>query len=448
MASPTLSIGSSGYQLLESLGTTVTRSGSGPTTIKAAAKGSSIDNLGLSNGSDNSNTSVFGSVNQLEANLGGGNDTLNIYGNAAGSRFELDSSTASNTSAPSDGNDSLSIAGNLVSGAGLLHTNRADGSTNDINRISTGGGNDTIRITGSADSAFIYLGDGNDSLTVTGAASNLDITAGAGNDALSFFSEATNVSVSTESGNDTVVFKKQLIGTDTGITFDNWLQASGDTLDATSLSFTNPSIDLGSGNDSLVLGGGTAGPVAINTGSGNDTIQLTGSFETTQFILDGRNESHAPTTGNDRISASPNASFANSSFISNNQGGDTLVFSNGTQFTSSNILLGSPSYGAAASLGNDSIVFGSNSSIINSSISLGGGADTLVFGSGTTFYDSTIDLGSDNSADRIILSADVDKSAVTIAGAGAGDTLYIGVTAYTYDTTLHNFYNGSTAWKS
>lgn len=450
MASPTLSIGSSGYQLLESLGAgiTVNTTDTGPTTIRANPKGGEINNLGLGNGTGttSSTTSIFGSVNLLEANLGGGNDTLNIFGNVAGSRIELDNNDQSNTGSAGDGNDSLSISGNLFSGSGLLNTQRADGSNNNLNRISTGAGNDTIRITGQANDAFIYLGNGNDSLTVSGTASNLDIKAGAGNDAISFFDTATNVSVATEGGNDTVVFSKQLIGEDKSITFDAWPQ-SGDY--SISPSFTNPSVDLGSGNDSLILGGGTSGPVAINTGSGNDTIQLKGAFDNTQFILDGRNEStnQTPFAGKERITASPNASFLNSNFISNNQGGDTLVFGNGTLFDDSSIQLGQPTHGGSGSLGSDSVVFGSNSSIIDSAIRLGSGADTLVFGSNSTFSSSYIDLGNDSNADRIIFSTGFTGDGVRITGAGAGDTLYIGATAYVYNTTSNDFYNGSTLWR-
>jgi len=455
MASATLSIGSSSYTLLDSLGAPITnqssiglsvsRSGAGPTTIKANPKGGEINNLGLGNGTGttSSTTSIFGNVNQLEANLGGGNDTLNIFGNVAGSRIELDKNDQYNTGSTGDGNDSLSISGSLFSGLGLPDTSRADGSNNDVNRISTGAGNDTIRIAGQANDAFIYLGDGNDSLTVSGIASNLDVKAGAGNDAISFFDTATNVSVATAGGNDTVVFSKQLIGDDKSITFDAWPQ-SGD--DSISPSFTNPSVDLGSGNDSLILGGGTSGPVAINTGSGNDTVQLKGAFDNTQFILDGRIEGLS--TGKDRITASPNASFQNSNFISNNEGGDTLTFGNGTLFYNSSIQLGQPTHGGTSSVGSDSVVFGSNSSIIDSAISLGSGADTLVFGSNSTFFNSFIDLGSDSNADRIIFSTGFTGEGVQISGAGAGDTLYIGATAYVYNTTSNDFYNGSTLWRS
>jgi len=463
MPSTSLQIGSAGYDLLDSLNlangaelvgskATVSRSGSSSFSIRSKPGGTSIDDLSIgtpgSMGVDgNSTTSIFASLNNFEASLGAGRDNLNIFGNVAGARIALDT-VDWYESTPNDGNDQLNIYGNLNQG------NTPDG-TNDINRIYAGSGNDTIRITGQANDAFIYLGQGNDSLSVGGTASNLDIKAGSGNDVINFAGAATDVSVAGGTGNDSVIFNNKLISSDPGRSFANWSDGViGDggqpSFELQSGNFLASNVSLGEDNDFLVLNDGTQGPVAINTGSGYDTIQLKGDFTSTQFILDGRNEWWSPTTGADRITSSPNASFLQTSFISNNSGGDTLIFSNGTNFATSTIELGSAIPGMSDSGGNDSVVFGNNAVITNSTIDLGGGGDTLIFGQNTTFYNTQINLGADYSNDQIkftSLTSD-NKQQLTITGGGVGDTLYIGAVAYTYNTVNNDFYNAGTWWKA
>lgn len=456
MASNTLSIGSANYELLDSLQATVTKTGVGTAAnfmVKSKPGGTSIDNLGLDNSESNenlgvagnSNISIFSSLNNFEATLAGGNDTLNIFGTVSGTRIELDTANTddlANTDSDyrlADGGDSLNINGNLFAGV-ATDRNAGDGN-NDINRIYAGAGNDTIRIAGLANDAFIYLGDGKDSLSVNGQATNLDVKAGAGNDAITFNDIANNVSVSGGSGNDTVIFNKTLSGDDKTAQFISWPSSPEVMVDSDSSSsgsFFNPSINLGDGNDSLILGGGTSGPVAINTGSGYDSTQLKGSFDSAQFILHGASDSLS-LAGSDKITASPNASFYNSEFISANTGGDTLIFSNGTLLSDSSINLGN---------GNDSIVFGSNSTLADSLIRTDEGSDTIVFGASSSLFNTTIDLGSDTDFDQIKFANQAELSGVTVTGGSVGDTLWIGGTAYAYDSGHSDFYNGMTLWKA
>ena len=100
--------------------------------------------------------------------------------------------------------------------------------------------------------------------------------------------------------------------------------------------------------------------------------------------------------------------------------------------------------------GNDSVVFGNNAVISDSTINLGGGGDTLVFGQNTTFSNTQIMLGGDSYADQIKFASltNDNKQQLTITGGGDGDTLYIGATAYTYNTVSNDFYNGATWWKA
>jgi hypothetical protein len=132
--------------------------------------------------------------------------------------------------------------------------------------------------------------------------------------------------------------------------------------------------------------------------------------------------------------------FEGTTISSNNGGGDSLVFGSATQFLDSAISLAG---------GNDSIVFGTNSVINGSNINAGTGADTLVFGSNTTFTDTWINLGNsdgtgDGLADRIYFNAiSADLSQVQITGADNNDILYIGATAYAYDTNYNDFRNNN-----
>jgi len=462
MASATLSLGSAGYNLLEAISSpvhsqlNVSKAGNSY-QIKSTVKGEAIDGLGLTTGASvtnpsqstsnwlqkpgsivqssfltSSNVNIFSDVSNFNASLGAQADTLNIFGSVSGSLIELDNKN----DATGNFNDILNIQGDLKSGS------------NDINTIFSGGGNDTIRIAGSAEDANIFLGFGNDSLVISKDATNVDVKGddsgdANGNDYIEFRGNAFNTRVNSGGGADTVVFAKGLNSDQSDLGSDNTYFNDGLPTPLTGLA----AVELGSGNDSLVLGKGSYFENAtFNTGSGNDTISIgaAAKFSNVKFQLDGFHDTDTNGndaknyTGGDKLTTAANSWFTSSEFYSNNSLGDTLVFGSGNIFSDTNVYLGQ---------GNDSIVFGGGSSFgnnlaTNSTISTGFGADTIVFGSNSSFNGNfNLDLGNDDAVDVVrfgvnnqFLPNDL-TSEFRIIGAGDNDMLFVGAQAYRYDTS-------------
>lgn len=473
MAATTLALGTSSYALLEALDSgagsklDVRKSGSS-TTIRGDAN--RIDDLGLTttatsgdftslvdsedweivnsntniSNEDTSNINIFGNLNNFQADLGNRKDTLNIFGDVRGSRIFLDKSEKTGAGYGDDGNNLLSISGSIARGL--------DEDSLQDNLIYAGSGNDTIRIAGSIEDAFVFLGNGDDSFTAR-SGKNVDIKGDAGKDFIQFKDRSENTSINTGTDSDTIILS--------GLTSDNEKLESASLQDLfgdpgtydeedayEKLNFSDQgksAIEMGTGNDSLVLGKGEYTNASFSTGNGNDTISIgTGSyFQNTYFQLG--NSGSSPTTSNpspsigrDRFTSAQNNQFLSTTIASTNVSGDTLVFGSGTHLLSyqdvgSTIALGS---------GGDSIVFGSTSVINDSYINTGSGADTLVFGSNTNLGNTTIDLGNDLEVDRIYFNSNpLDLADFQIKGAGNNDILYIGTTAYTYQGS--DFYSGT-----
>ena len=452
MAASTLSIGTSNYSLLEALdGATVSKSGkSYSIKSKEAIENLSINSEGLNDptllGQDSSsNINIFAGLENFQATLGNGGDSLNILGNVEGGRFELDDSSYSDIGA-----DFLSIQGNLTKGSAVIDSQGDIGRT-EINRIYAGGGNDTIRIAKNVEDAFIYLGSGNDSLTISGNSKRLDVKGDAGNDYIEFRGTAGDlfeggVRVQAGENNDTVVFRDLFAGSSASEEYLSGEQFFGDRDGEISDPGTS-AVDLGSGSDSLIIARG-ASNVDVNTGSGRDTVSLSGSYDNVRFHLDGlaRDRGGNPTdqgfnTGGDRISSSNGGSFTNSVFTSNNTLGDTLIFGSGTLFDESQIYTSNNSQYLAAGLGNDSLVFGT-ANFNNSVLSTGYGADTIVFGANSVFNNLSINLGNDESNDVIRFAAGTDLDGIEISGANTNDVLWIGTTSYNYNSDGNGNDNG------
>ena len=380
--SSTLSLGSAGYELLDTLDQLKPLSKSGSAfQLKAEVVGTTVDDLGIDlTNAGASNLNIFANVSDFQAALGDKSDTLNIFGDITGSTIELDDSLSLEKY-----NDILNIQGSLTSKA---ETN---------NEIYAGDGNDTIRIAGSAEDTDIYLSFGNDSLVISGSANNLNVNGydDDGNDYIEFRGTTTDTRVNSGAGNDTVIFSKGL----DGIVSD---------------------VHLGSGNDSLVLGKGSYVNATFNTGSGTDTISLgSAGFTSVDFQLD----------GSDKLTSAANSSFTSSQFASESSLGDTLVFGSGTIFDGTDFYLGQ---------GADSLVFGSNSTYFNSTITTGDGSDTIVFGANSTFLNSTIDLGFDNDIDVVRFAANTNTD-IRITNAGEGDVLVVGASYYSYSAASNSW---------
>ena len=450
MAATTLALGTSSYALLESLADEggaaqlkVTKSGSSTTIRATGSSENTIEGLGIttsglgtvdptvfgnltgfgdaSNTENNSNINAFANLKDFQASLGGAGDTLNVFGSIEGSRIYLD--LDNKYSQTPDGSDLLSVSGSVTQGSSLQD-----------NLIYAGSGNDTIRIAGSIDNAFVFLGAGNDSFTA-GSGTNVDIKGDAGNDYIQFKGQSTDVRINSGANADTVVLSG-LAGTSTDLNSHPYESAGAHESGFVFSTQGTSAIDLGDGNDSLVLGSGTYKNASFDTSMGNDTISIAknSNFENTYFQL--VNELATQNGGKDKFTSAQGNIFSGTTISSHNHGGDSLVFGSTTSFLDSGIGLAG---------GSDSIVFGSNSTITNSYINTGSGGDTLVFGSNTTFTDLSINLGgADGAADRIYFNAiSKELDQVKITGADSNDVLYIGATAYTYDSTKLDFYNGT-----
>jgi len=386
MASSTLTLGSGSYDLLDSIDDSYVAKvvEKGINTL-VTSKGL-ITDLGIDSGSiDNSIVTVkAASIENFTADLGAGNDVLNIIGNVENASILL-GGQANKVEGVEDfrliGNNRLDIRGNLASDEKLGR-----------NQISGAAGKDTVSISGLVQDTNFYLAGGDDSLFIGGASKDVYVNTGSGNDIVEFRGTTENIIVQTDSGNDTVIFKQNLYG---------------------QISDVTSAVELGAGNDSLTLANG-AFYAEINTGSGKDTMRLTGTFDTTEFYL-GEGDG-------DSISISSNAKFYDSNFGSINTVGDTLIVGSGSSWINSDISFDS---------GKDSLVFGSNSSFIDSNISLGDNADTLVFGSNTMFDNTTIDLGNDNATDVLRFGSDFQYEDVTFVGYDSNiDRIYIGGELY------------------
>lgn len=398
----TLSLGSNAYQLLDGLGATAVTKGS---NTLISSKGG-ITDLGIEGEYQPiSNVTIkAGSIQNFTADLGAGNDALNIIGN-------VDSASILFGNESDKGNNRLDIRGDLTASPlfnVLGNLNNPDSEYTDTfadaigrNQISGAAGNDSFKISGIVEDTNFYMAAGDDSLVIGGAADDVYVNTGSGNDLVEFRGITNNnIIVQTDSGDDTVIFRNELIG-----------DISSD--------IATSAVELGAGNDSLTLANG-AYYAEINTGSGKDTLRLTGSFDNTEFYL---SDSASPNTFGDSISISSNSIFESSSFSSINTLGDTLIVGSNSRWTDSDINFAD---------GNDSLVFGSNATFIDSMISLGGGADTLVFGSNTIFENTTIDLGEDDLVDVVRFSSQDDYNDVKFIGYGDTDIYYIGATQYTF----------------
>ncbi len=394
----TLTLGQASYTLLEDLdspsGAIAVTRGAGSTTAYDIRSGNSettitgLDIRAEAGTSKPGNVNIFNATNELNANLSGGSDILNLFGSATNANIDTDGANPLGT-----GNDLLNALRDLTD-----------------SKITTGAGKDTIRVAGSANGTEFSLGDGNDSFTVNGSSSDLTVDLGIGNDAAQFRGEIFNGEFDAGEGNDTVQFFAGLNG-NSPYDFEQSTPASA-------------FVDLGSGSDSLLIGGFNTN-LQVEAGAGNDTVTLQGTFINTVFDLgDGKN-TLSLTSGN-----------LNDSLIkSSSTTGDSLIFGAGTNINNTvegtGILLGG---------GNDNLVFGGS---VSSLINTGFGADTIVFGARSTAFETEIDLGRElsfgtsGSTDKIYFNMSKDNvvknfsSSLRITNADSSDILYVGTGSYT-----------------
>lgn len=395
-SSNTLTLGQASYTLLDDLsGAIAVTRGAGSTTaydIRSGTTETTITGLDVraeAGTSKPGNVNIFNATNELNANLSGGSDILNLFGSATNATISTDGVNLS------PGNDLLNAL------KGLTDSN-----------ISTGAGKDSIRVSGSASGTKFNLGDGSDSLAVNGLSSDLNVDLGTGNDVAQFRGEITDGKFVAGEGNDTVQFFAGLSGS---TTYDKLESTSAD----------SAFVDLGSGNDALVIGGNSFNTnIQVEAGGGNDTVTLQGTFSNAVFDLGEGKNTFSLTSGN----------FNDSLIKTSSTTGDSLIFGAGTIINNSGegtgIFLGD---------GNDSVVLGG---FVTSLINLGLGADTIIFGARSTAFEAEIDLGrelsmgSSGGINKIYFNMSKDdviakfSSNLRITNADSNDILYVGTSNY------------------
>jgi hypothetical protein len=411
----TLSIGQAGYTLNPATppepGSSITAASRGTTASRifdvrsAASQGPLIQNLGIgaNNGAaytavQTSTVNVYDATSGLQANLGDGRDTLNLFAAADGASVELDATQVS----AGGGNDLLNAQSDFINSS-----------------VAAGLGNDTVRIGGTANGSSFYLGGGNDSLYLVGSSEGVYVNGDAGSDTLFFVGTQTNALVYGGDGADSITFLNGTPGGNSGL--------------VGTYEFGSAGVDSGSGNDTIVFGiNSSSDNFALNTGIGSDVVQLNSSISDAQISLG------SDVSGAKGDSLSMTGTMFNSSIASGNTGGDVLVFGAGSSVTNTSFALGG---------GNDSLVFGSTVYGDISSptlISLGGGNNTLTFGA-TSYVDGyNIDLAN-GLADTISFQGSFGDN-VIISGANTSDVLYVGSSQYSYvaaDNFWENIANSS-----
>lgn len=314
-----------------------------------------------------------GATKQANIYGGAGNDTINaggtagsgktlIYGNLGSDVINL-SAGAGNTG------DATIFGGNGIGDTGDGADTITTGTGN--TQITAGGGNDTIVLNITANSATVAAGVGNDSIT-----DNAILTGEA------IFSLGT--------GNDSIVL--DALGTGSDVTVYG-AYAGGDTADGAD------TITLSSG-----AGTGVTVTAVIQGHGGNDTISVNDANDTVNStILGGQ--------GNDNITGDASTGTSN---LDGGAGNDTLTGGDGAD----TLVGGAGADNITAGAGNDSIDAGDDGDTIvttggNDTVLGGGGADTVTGNAGT----ESIDGGDGN--DNIDGAAGSD----TITGGAGDDTI-------------------------
>ncbi|MGB0835436.1 MAG: tandem-95 repeat protein [Psychrobium sp.] len=227
-----------------------------------------------------------------QLDLGNGDNTLTITGNAMGLNIDTGS-----------GRDILNLA-------------QVGPNTSYIADVNTGDGRDTVTVTGTAYANF-NLGDDDDTLTVTTSNVIGDIITGGGHDIINVEKGYTN-NIHTGSGNDTVTVGNYTANVNLGsgrnnLTVTNEVKGdinAGDSKDVVDVGSVQGSIYLGDGANELTVTSNVSG--SINVGSDSDIISLGGSV-TNVVLGDGDNELTANTIqsvtagdGNDQLTTSSN----------------------------------------------------------------------------------------------------------------------------------------------
>lgn len=210
-------------------------------------------------------------------NLGGGQDTVQVNGNTAGTNVAL-AIGADATLAGTHTFDTNGVTFAINAGAFAVNDGVARGNFADVRLGTTGA--DTITV-GGATAVYVTGGAGNDSITGSSAADVL--IGGEGNDSL--IGNAGNDTVLGGLGNDTITVTTGVVSVDGGNGDDRVVFSAGLVANTTTAA-NNDTLAGGEGRDTLVAT--SADLVAINN-TVADAIQSISGFEVVEVsnVLDG-----------------------------------------------------------------------------------------------------------------------------------------------------------------
>lgn len=414
--------------------------GSGNNTVNAGATtvgvnidaGAGNDTMTGGSGADTltggtGNDSLNGGSGNDRLDGGTGNDTLaggagadSLTGGDGDDRFVLENSFGNDTivggeagETSGDVLDASAITANTTitftaNEAGTITDGSSTTTFSQIERISTGSGNNTINawsslgvnidagagndsVLGSQGNDSLYGGDGND--TLSGTNGNDLVDAGAGNDVIILSSDDTifggagidTLDATAGSSAETITFTSATGGNSGTGTFDGievFQSAAGADNYNAGLATGNLSISTGADNDTVTAGSGNdtidggSGDDSLSGGAGNDS--LTGGDGDDRFVLNNTSgndtiaggeggETSGDTLDGSAISANVTVSFSGNEAGTASAGGSTVTFSQIENFVTGG---GNDSFNAAAS----------NTAI---TISAGDGADTIIGGAGS-----------------------------------------------------------------
>ena len=439
MASSTLSLGSSAYELLEALDPSKS---SDDAKIRDRGNGN-VDLLSATNGALIGDSTATGNgIGIQAAALSNGMD-VKVFGASDELKFTAADVVADGTESGSDAAaDKVRLFGNaekleLQTGGGADNIAALRDATNA--KISTGSGDDTLRIGGKADGSLISTGTGDDNILVGRASDGIDIVAGAGDDTVTFNNKfTTSGTLRTESYDDgtggtaTTQFSNLI---DLGAGNDQLTARDG--IEATGVARYR--VAAGEGNDTITFGANSDSEgVDLLTQAGSDSIVLGQSI--TDSTINFGADTNSSNLG-DTLVLGSGGSMINTTITSGNAGGDSLVmggyvsYDNSTftsQFGSGadNIDFSNGTADFAGSLwnlggGNDTLTL-NGSSIINANFALGGGSNT-VYANSAAFFDGVVisDFGAD---DVLIIGT------ATIAFADRNDTDVTGLYGITFNS--------------
>jgi Ca2+-binding RTX toxin-like protein len=382
-----------------------------------------IENLDFNLGSGNDTIEILGSSGDTTINTGAGDDTFNIRGTTAGAQVTVEGDVGADTfnvssDAPTNTGTVNAIAGNII--------------------ITGGDDSDTVNLSDAGDAtdnsltvtATTLTGAGMTGIITYGTIEQLDIDLGSGNDSLDIQTTATGVqtTINANDGNDQ--FNVTTTGANTQTSF------FGD-----------------AGNDQInILTTGVGAQTTISGNAGDDTVNIQTTATGSQTTISGEAgvdtfniSSDAPTNsgntdgivGNISIDGGSEADVLNLSDAADTTDNSITMTSTGLSGLG---MVGVIDYGdieqvdVALGSGNDTVDVQSTAAGIQTNISGNAGNDQIDVL--TTGINSQTTISGDSGDDQINITTTGNNAQTTLTGDAGNDEFNIAATGTSAQTTI------------